>query len=174
MVTKPKTTTVISDQNGRSTRTSTERPVMNASCSKTARTRSADMPVASGDLQKHVFQGWLANVDIQHVDPGFADVVDRAGDLRLLSGDDHRTAVIANRHVGEVRAQRTDHGIGLAVEPDVYASAASNAAGQPGRGVLGDDAPAVQKNHLIADAGNFVHLVAGVDNRQVPRCAERF
>src|SRR5438477_4740738 len=51
-VTKPKTITVISDQNGRSTMTSTERPVMNASCNRTARTRSSDMAVPSGNLQE--------------------------------------------------------------------------------------------------------------------------
>src|SRR5205807_8807032 len=62
-VTNPNTMTVIRDQNGRSTMTSTERPVMNASCSRTARMRSADIAIASRDLQEHVLERWLTDVD---------------------------------------------------------------------------------------------------------------
>ena len=43
-----------------------------------------------------------------------------------------------------------------------------------GRRVLSDDAAVVQEDDLVADAGHLVHLVAGVDDRQIARLAQRF
>ena len=48
-----------------------------------------------------------------------------------------------------------------------------DAPGQVVGGVLGDDAAVIQEDDLIADTGHFVHLVAGVDDRQVARIAQR-
>src|SRR4051794_8760836 len=106
VVTKPKTTTVIIDQNGRSTITSIDRPVMYASCNRTARTRSndIDMPVPSRNLQEHVLQRRFPNVDVEHLHPGIADREDRRRN-QFLFGIDHDDVLALQLHVAEARAQ---------------------------------------------------------------------
>src|SRR5207248_5669440 len=116
-VTNPNTMTVIRDQNGRSTMTSTERPVMNASCSRTARMRSADIAIASRDLQEHVLERWLTDVDVQNADSSFANVEDRLWNILLLSC--HGDGVVAfELDILESRVQRREHLIHAAFEGD--------------------------------------------------------
>src|SRR6266516_3346488 len=91
-VTKPNTITVISDQNGRSTITSTERAVMYNSCSSTAPMRSSDTAVAPRDLEEHVFEGWFTDVDVDDLDSRMTDVEDGLRNQVLLGGDDHHVA----------------------------------------------------------------------------------
>src|SRR6266702_602987 len=112
-VTNPNTTTVISDHNGRSTSTSTDRAVMYSSCCSTALMRSSDTPVArcevrssdtavasrercstdmavaSRDLQEDVFEGWLLDVDVDNPHATVADLENGLRHQVLLRGDHH-------------------------------------------------------------------------------------
>src|SRR5579859_914140 len=114
-VTNPNTTTVISDQNGRSTSTSTDRALMYSSCSKTALMRSGAMAVTSRDLQEHVFQRRLFDVHVADFDLGVGDRENSCRHARGVGGDDYLGRAW-ELDIRIRRAQRLDHSLRIAAE----------------------------------------------------------
>ena len=85
--------------------------------------------------------------------------------------DDHAGA--RRFDLRELLAQPGRNTVGAALESKAHLGI-GEAASQASRRVLGHDAAVVQEDDLVADAGHLVHLVAGVDDRQVSFFAELF
>ena len=172
LVTKPKTTTVISDQNGRSTITSTERPVMYTSCSRTALhalRRHGRLPPRAICRNTSSSVG-LLDVDVQDLRRRYCRCRRWPRGTRCSSVVTTTTLPsVERRRLRSRAAARSITTLRLAVEAYVDAASSAMRLVRSARRVLGDDAAVVQEDDLVADARHLVHLVAGVDDGQVAR-----
>src|SRR5205823_12663223 len=113
--------------------------VMYSSCSNTARIRSNAMAIAPCDLEEHILQRWFANVDVDDVHAGVADLEDSLRNAMFFGGDQHGV-VRRQRDVVEIRSQSIDYSSVVTVETHADLRV-RDAAGETSGRVMGNDAP---------------------------------
>ena len=130
--------------------------------------QAPDLVTAQADYLRAKSTAALAERNFNRQKDLFDHGIGAQRDLDQSQND--RSAAITDLDRAKHRLQQ----LGVAIDAHVDACAARDAAGQSLRRVLRDDAAVIEEDDLVADAGDLVHLVAGVDDGQVARLAEGF